>query len=62
MKFAFRLQVQSSAGPVHKPAVGFRAVSMHACEVTEAAERFMNEQFAVKRAHMFRVSHRQLST
>jgi hypothetical protein len=53
MKFEFRSQMQLNAGPVHKPAIGFRAVAMHATAIAEAAERFMREQLLRKRARTF---------
>lgn len=56
MKFVFRTQVQVCATPVHKPAHGFRAASMHASEIAEAAERFMREQLSRKRERTLRVS------
>jgi hypothetical protein len=50
----FRSQVQASAGPVQKHAVGFRALSLHASAVAEAAERFIQEQLSRKRERTLR--------
>jgi len=49
MKFLFRANMQLCAGPTQKPAAGFRATSLHASSIAEAAERFMRDQLSRKR-------------
>ncbi len=54
MRFEFRSQMQAYAHPVPRPAVGFRALSFHAAEIAEAAERFIREQLQRKRERTLR--------
>jgi hypothetical protein len=53
MKFGFRSYVQVAAGPVQKRCAGFRALTLHASAVAEAAERFLREELMRKRQRMF---------
>jgi hypothetical protein len=54
MTFDFRSQMRAHAAPTQKPAHGFRALSLHASDIAEAAERFIREQLTRKRERTLR--------
>jgi hypothetical protein len=45
--------VQVHAAPAQRPSMGFRAVSLHASSIAEAAERFLHERLSQKRRQQF---------